>query len=127
MSTPSYRPNWSFIATLGSCALVVWIAYLIPVDPRILSAALATVSFVLLSFQFAYRYHQTPAIARAAVLIILISLLLGAIGQTDLIGRAPLSVVAYPLIGQRWACLLLGVFYRHLLALGKVNPWYHTL
>lgn len=117
------RPNWVFIAGVASCFVVPWLVSLTSLNPRLVGALLGFAAFVLLAFRFADCYRQTQTAGRIAVVLVLSSLLIGAVGQIDLLGDAPLTAVVYPLIGQRWACLLYGICYRRIMGLGTDSPW----
>lgn len=119
----SNRPNWVFIAGVASCFVVPRLVWLTPLDPRLVGAALGFLAFMVLAFRLVECYRETPTSGRIAVVLVLSSLLLGAIGQIDLLGEAPLSAATYPLIGLRWACLLYGICYRRIMHLGTDSPW----
>lgn len=122
--TRKVYPNWTFLAATASCFVVPLVLWGLGVNARVAGAALAVIAFVILGFRFADRYKETQTVGRVGVLIILASLMIGAVGQVDLLdSHAPLSAAAWPLVGQRWAAILMGIYYGRLLSLGTTSPW----
>jgi hypothetical protein len=117
------RPNWLFLSCVVASLGAPPLALLLPWPGRTVSAAIGFVAFVVLAFQFAQWYRETPTSTRIGVMLLLIGLLGGAIAQAQVGDSIPSTYATYPLIVQRMACLLFGVFFRRALDLGHDVPW----
>ena len=117
------RLHWPFLAGLSLIVVVPVVVWLAGIDPRLAGALAGCGATGLLSYRLVESYDQTEAVARAAIALLIITLLLSAIGQFQLSGGSTvLTVVTYPVIGHRVACVLLGVYWPYILGAGRRSP-----
>jgi uncharacterized membrane protein len=118
------RVNWRF---LGFLSLAIWVplaTWILDIDPRLVGSGLGFAAFMACTWQFIVHYRDSPAVARAALVLILLSLLLGAIAQVQLVrSHVDATVVTYLIIGHRVLCLLLALRWEKLLEMGVHTPW----
>lgn len=104
--------DWHVLAALSLIFLVPWVIHLTDIDPRLTSALLGSVAFFGLMFRLISTYPDTNAATKVTLALLIATLALGAIGQYDLSGKdAPLSNVAFPIIGHRVGCIILACYW----------------
>lgn len=116
------RWNRTYIASLSLVVIVPVVVWVTGFDPRLAGALTGCGATALLSFRLLESYDQTEAVARAAIFLLIVTLVLSAIGQFQLTGSTVLTVVTYPIIGHRVACILLGVYWPYILGSGTRSP-----
>lgn len=117
------RVHWGFVSGLTLVFAVPAAVWLLGIDPRLAGALTGCGATALLSFRLLESYDQTEAVARAAIFLLIVTLVLSAIGQFQLSGGSTvLTVVTYPIIGQRVGCILLGVYWPYMLVAGRRSP-----
>jgi hypothetical protein len=105
--------DWLFIAVFSLMFVVPWGIWVTGLDPRFWSMLLGAAAFFGLMVQLVSTFPDTTAATRAALALLAVILLFGAIGQYDLAGKhAPLSNVAYVVIGHRVGCIILACYWR---------------
>lgn len=117
------RLNWFGVVAVAAVFVVPTLVWLLGIDPRLAGVVTGVLATALLAFRFFAHLDQTPAIVRVVVVLLIATLALSAIGQAQLVGTSTaLTIVAYPLIGHRVACILLGVYWPFLVGAGMRSP-----
>lgn len=120
----SQRLNWSYLASLTAVVVVPVLVWVTGMDPKLAAALAGTAATALLAYRLVETYPVTEAASRASIAVVIVLLVLSAVGQFQLASSHPevTTVVAYPNIGARVACVLLGIYWPYLLGSGKRSP-----
>lgn len=119
------RIHWPFVAALSLMGIVPAVVWVLGMDARLAGALTGSAAAGLLMYRLISTYDETESVARAAIVLLVATLVLAAAGQYQLHASdhpTAYTIVTYPLIGHRVACILLGVYWPYILGAGRRSP-----
>lgn len=114
-----------YVAGAALTVLVPAVVWATGLDPRLAGALTGAVAAGLLMYRLIADWDETDGVGRAAISLLFVGLVLAAAGQYLMhAANHPVAttIVTYPIIGHRVACILLGVYWPYFLGSPLLKP-----